>query len=247
MQKPLLEHLIELRRRLIYIFLALGCGVAVSYPLAPALFHFLTEPLVQVMGGGRRLIYTGLTEAFLTYLKLSFFSGFVLSLPFILWQGWFFIAPGLYPREKKVFFLLALASPLLFISGAALAYYVICPMAWKFFLSFEIPPSSDGVSLQLEARMSEYLSLILKLILAFGICFQLPLILMGLHKIGLVTLTTLRTNRKYAFLIIVIIAAIMTPPDIISPLGLIIPLYALYEISILLIKFSLRKQDNHHA
>ena len=243
MQKSLFEHLIELRRRLIYIFLALGCGVIISYPLAPTLFQFLTEPLVQVMGGGRRLIYTGLTEAFLTYLKLSFFSGFILSLPFVLWQSWLFISPGLYSREKKVFFFLTLASPPLFISGAALAYYVICPVAWKFFLSFEVPPSPEGMSLQLEARMSEYLSLILKLVLAFGICFQLPLVLVGLHKIGLVTLETLRKNRKYAFLIIVIIAAVMTPPDIISPLGLIIPLYALYEMSIILITFSLRKKE----
>jgi len=249
MQKPLLEHLIELRLRLIYALLALSAGVAISYPFAPSLFQFLTEPLWQAMGEeeGRRLIYTGLTEAFLTYLKLAFFSGFIISLPFILWQIWLFIGPGLYDHEKKTFWPVLIASPLLFLMGASLAYYGVCPWAWKFFLSFEMPPSPHGLSLQLEARMSEYLSLIIKLILAFGLCFQLPLILLSLSKLGVITLEGLKRNRKYAFLIIVVISAIITPPDIISPLSLIIPLYALYEISIGLVKISLKQKEVPHA
>ncbi len=238
MQKPLLEHLIELRLRLIYAVLALSAGVAASYPFSSSIFQFLTEPLWRAMGEeeGRRLIYTGLTEAFLTYLKISLFSGFMISFPFILWQAWLFIGPGLYDHEKKTFWPVLIASPLLFVMGASLAYYGVCPWAWTFFLSFEMPPSPHGLSLQLEARMSEYLALILKLILAFGLCFQLPLVILSLSKIGVLSLEALKRNRKYAFLIIVVIAAIITPPDIISPLSLIIPLYALYEISIGLVK-----------
>ena len=249
MQKPLLEHLIELRRRLIYALLALGVGVAVCYPLAPYIFQFLTTPLWQAMGEepGRRLIYTGLTEAFLTYLKVAFFSGFILTFPFILWQGWLFVGPGLYDHEKKSIWPFLMMSPLLFLMGASLAYYVVCPWAWQFFLSFEMPPSPTGLSLRLEARISEYLAIILKLIMAFGLCFQLPLIILGLSKVGFLTLKSLERNRKYAFLIIVVVAAIITPPDIISPLSLIIPLYTLYEISIGLVRISLKRKGSCHV
>jgi len=238
MQKPLLEHLIELRLRLIYALTALGIGVAVCYPFAPHIFKFLSEPLWQAMGeeAGRRLIYTGLTEAFLTYLKLAFFGGFILSFPVILWQLWLFIGPGLYQHEKRLIWPFLIISPLLFIMGASLAYYMVCPWAWQFFLSFEMPVTPNGLSLQLEARMSEYLSLVIKLILAFGLCFQLPIVILGLAKIGIISLETLQCKRKYAFLIIVVVAAVLTPPDIISPLSLIIPLYTLYEISIGLLK-----------
>lgn len=249
MQKPLLEHLIELRRRLLYCLLILGIGVATCYPLAPHIFQFLTDPLWHALGEdpSRRLIYTGLTEAFMTYLRVAFVSGFILTLPFLLWQGWLFIGPGLYDYEKKSIWPFLLGSPLLFLMGASLAYYVVCPWAWEFFLSFELPSSPGGLSIQLEARMGEYFSLILKLIMAFGICFQLPLILVGLATIGIVTLEGLKRNRKYAFLIIVIIAAIITPPDIISPLSLIIPLYTLYEISIGLVKLSLKRKGSYRV
>jgi sec-independent protein translocase protein TatC len=240
MQKPFLDHLIELRRRLIYSLLAFGMGAVVCYPLAPHIFKFLSEPLWHAMGeeAGRRLIYTGLTEAFLTYLKLAFFGGFILAFPLILWQMWLFVGPGLYRHEKKLIGPFLILSPLLFAMGAGLAYYVVCPWAWQFFLSFELATETNGLALQLEARMSEYLSLMMKLILAFGLCFQLPIILFGLTKLGVLSLESLMRNRKYAFLSIVIVAAIMTPPDIISPLSLIIPLYSLYEISIGLLKLS---------
>lgn len=249
MQKPLLEHLIELRKRLLYCLLGLGLGVALCYPLAPTIFQFLTDPLWHAMGEdpSRRLIYTGLTEAFLTYLRVSFLCGFILTLPFLLWQAWLFIGPGLYDSEKKVIWPFLFGSPLLFLMGASLAYYVVCPWAWQFFLSFELPVSPGGLSIQLEARMGEYFSLILKLIMAFGICFQLPLLLVGLAKLGIITVQGLERNRKYAFLIIVIVAAIITPPDIISPLSLIIPLYTLYEISIGLVKLSLKKKGLHRV
>lgn len=244
MQKPFLEHLIELRRRLIYSLLALGVGVGICYPFAPHIFKFLSEPLWHAMGedSSRRLIYTGLTEAFLTYLKLAFFGGFILTFPIILWQMWLFVGPGLYRHEKKLIGPFLILSPLLFALGTALAYYVVCPWAWQFFLSFELSTETGGLALQLEARMSEYLSLMMKLVLAFGLCFQLPIILFGLAKLGILSLETLTRKRKYAFLIIVIVAAVMTPPDIISPLSLIIPLYTLYEISIGLLKLSSKRK-----
>lgn len=249
MQKPFLEHLIELRLRLIHAITALGVSVAVCYPFAPHIFKFLSEPLWRAMGQemGRRLIYTGLTEAFLTYLKLSFFGGFILAFPVILWQLWLFIGPGLYDHEKKLMWPFLILCPLLFMMGASLAYYVVCPWAWQFFLSFEVPMATNGLSLQLEARMSEYLSLMIKLILAFGLCFQLPIVILGLAKIKLLSLETLQRKRKYAFLIIVIVAAVITPPDIISPLSLIVPLYTLYEISIGLLKLSLRRKGSYHV
>lgn len=249
MQKSFLEHLIELRLRLIYALLALGLGIAICYPFAPHIFTFLCKPLWQAMGeeAGRRLIYTGLTEAFLTYLKLAFFGGFILAFPMILWQLWLFIGPGLYDHERKLIWPFLIATPLLFIMGASLAYYVVCPMAWQFFLSFEMPSSTNGLSLQLEARMSEYLSLVIKLILAFGLCFQLPLMILGLAHIGALSLENLKSKRKYAFLIIVVVAAVITPPDLISPLSLIIPLYSLYEISIGLLQISLRRKGLSHV
>lgn len=244
MQKPFLEHLIELRLRLLYALVAFSVGVAICYPFAPLIFKFLSEPLWQAMGeeAGRRLIYTGLTEAFLTYLKLSLFGGFILSFPLILWQLWLFVGPGLYDHEKTLIWPFLITSPLLFLIGASLAYYVVCPWAWQFFLSFERLVETNGLSLQLEARMSEYLSLIIKLILAFGLCFQLPLVILGLSSAGILSLESLKRKRKYAFLIIVVVAAVITPPDIISPLSLIIPLYTLYEISIGLLKLSLRRK-----
>jgi sec-independent protein translocase protein TatC len=249
MQKPLLEHLIELRRRLLYALVALGVGMALCYPLAPYFFQFLTEPLWQAMGEeeGRRLIYTGLTEAFLTYLKLAFLGGFIVAFPVILWQMWLFIGPGLYASERKAIWPFLIASPFLFLGGASLAYYGVCPWAWEFFLSFELPASHAGLSLQLEARMSEYLSLIIKLILAFGLCFQLPLLILGFSNLGFLTLESLEKKRKYAFLSIVVVAAILTPPDIISPLSLMIPLYTLYEISIGLVRFSLKRKGLRHV
>ncbi len=249
MQKPLLEHLIELRQRLLYCFVVLGLGVAACYPLAPYIFQFLTEPLWEALGKdpSRHLIYTGLAEAFLTYLKVAFLSGFALTLPFTLWQIAQFVGPGLHNSERKAIWPALIFSPILFLLGASLAYYVVCPWAWEFFLSFEVPSSASGFSIQLEARMEEYFSLILKLILAFGLCFQLPLVLVGLAKLGLLSVNSLERNRKYAFLIIVIVAAVITPPDIISPLSLIIPLYSLYEISIGLVKLSMKKKGPYRV
>lgn len=243
MQKPLLEHLIELRQRLLYCLAAFLVAFLFAYGFAQDIFLFLVKPLAKLMEGeeGRRLIYTGLTEAFLTYLSVSFFTALFITLPMILWQLWKFVAPGLYQHERGVFRPFLIATPLLFLAGGAMAYYVVCPMAWEFFLSFETPATAGSLPIQLEARVSEYLSLVMKLIFAFGLSFQLPVVLVLLAKVGVITSQQLTAKRKYAFLGIVVVAAIITPPDIISPISLIIPLYALYEISLVLVKGVERK------
>jgi len=241
-QKPLLEHLIELRRRLLIVVSALAVAMGVSYAFADHIFAFLVDPLAQLLQDqpGRRLIYTGLTEAFMTYLKIAFFGGLFLSFPVLAYQIWQFVSPGLYSHEKKLAVPLFLGAPVLFLLGSAMAYYIVCPVAWKFFLSFESPSAPGMLPIQLEARVEEYLSLVLKLIFAFGICFQLPVVMYLLGRLGIVSAQALQEKRKYAFLGIVIVAAIITPPDFFSPISLIIPLYALYEISIILVKGSER-------
>lgn len=235
----LLDHLIELRRRLIYCFVVWGITFAICYGFSEDIFFFLVKPLAHLLSGAageRRLIYTGLTEAFTTYLKVAFFGGFILAFPFIASQIWFFMAPGLYQHEKRTFLPFLIATPVLFFLGAAIAYTVVCPLAWQFFLSFEVSASPGGLPIQLEARVSEYLSLMMKLIFAFGISFQLPILLTLLAHTGAINSAQLRIHRKYAFLGIVVISALITPPDLLSPISLIIPIYGLYELSIFLVK-----------
>lgn len=233
-RQTLLDHLLELRKRLIYICAALVVAFCIVYPFSQEVFGFLVEPLAALLA--KRLIYTGLAEAFMTYLKIGLFGAFFLAAPVILTQIWLFISPGLYVKERRFFLGFLIATPLLFLLGAALAYYVVCPLAWRFFLSFEVSSlTHHHLPIQLEARVSEYLTLMMQLIFAFGLSFQLPLLLMLLAQMGWVRREALKAQRKYAFLGIVVIAALMTPPDILSPLSLIIPIYALYELSILLI------------
>ena len=240
-ETTLLEHLLELRQRLLYALCALGLGIACVYPFAAQLFAFLVRPLAHLLSPGRHLIYTGLAEAFLTYLKVAFFGGFVLSAPVILAQVWLFVAPALYRHERHLFLGFLSATPLLFLAGAALAYSVICPLAFQFFLSFEGSPLvAGGLPIRLEARVSEYLSLVMTTIAAFGLSFQLPVLLILLARIGTVDAARLRSFRKYAFLAIVIVAALITPPDLFSPLSLILPLYGLYELSILCVALMAR-------
>ena len=237
----LVDHLIELRKRLIVGFIAFGVACLCVYPFSQEIFAFLVRPLTHLLGAGRPMIYTGLAEAFVTYLKVTLFGGLIVSSPVILGQIWLFIAPALYTKERQNFILFLIATPILFLLGAVLAYGVVCPMAWKFFLSFEGIHSQSGVRVHLEARMSEYLSLMMKLILAFGLSFQLPVVLLLLARVGVLTPSVLKARRKYAFLGIVIGSAIVTPPDFLSPLGLIVPLYSLYELSIFLMRLSDKK------
>ncbi|MEZ5690980.1 MAG: twin-arginine translocase subunit TatC [Rickettsiales bacterium] len=235
-KQPLLEHLKELKRRVIYSLLAFFAATCVSYYFAEDIYAFLVKPLAQAVPEeqGRRMIYTGLAEAFLTYLKLSVFAGFLFSFPVIAGQFYLFLAPGLYKNEQRAIMPYLVAAPLLFIAGAAFVYYLIFPAAWSFFLGFESVGASDSLPIQLEAKVSDYLSLVTHLIVAFGLAFQLPVILVLLVRSGIMKLDSLKKGRRYAIVIIVAVAAIITPPDIFSQIALSIPLYMLYEISIIL-------------
>jgi sec-independent protein translocase protein TatC len=233
LRQPLLAHLIELRRRLVWSLTAILIGFCISYYFAPQIYEFLVRPLASVTAGeNRRLIYTGLTEAFVTYIKLALWTGCFLAFPVIATQIWMFVAPGLYKTERRAFLPFLIATPVFFLCGAAMAYYFVFPMAWKFFLSFEMPPMPGGLPIQLEARVSEYLSLSMTVIFAFGIAFELPVILVLLTRVGLLSSEKLSKFRRYAIVLIFVAAAILTPPDVISQLSLAFPLMLLYEMSI---------------
>lgn len=242
--QPLLEHLIELRTRLIYCLLAIALGFGVSWLFSEDIYAFLVRPLSTILmeKGEHQLIYTSLGEAFMMYMRLSFWSGFMLAFPFVAFQLWRFVAPGLYKHEKRLFLPFLFASPLLFFLGAALAYYFIFPLAWDFFLSFETAAVGGTLPLHLEAKVSEYLSLVLQLIFAFGICFQLPVLLVLLIRLGILSTDRLMKSRKYVFVGAFLVGAILTPPDVFSQIGLAIPLYTLFEVSIWIGRFLEKRQ-----
>ena len=219
----------------------------ISYFFSEEIYNFLVQPYADAVKGDeikRRLIFTALQETFITYLKVSFFAAFFISSPLILIQIWKFIAPGLYDNEKKGLIPYLVATPILFLLGGFLVYYLIMPLAIKFFLSFETISQVGNLPIQLEAKVNEYLSLIMKLIFAFGISFQLPVILSLLARVGFVDSEYLKKRRKYVVVIIFALAAILTPPDPITQIGLGIPLLILYELSILSVKIIEKKKED---
>jgi sec-independent protein translocase protein TatC len=233
---PFTEHLDELRKRLIVCFVAIGVGFLISYGFKEKLFEVLTRPLVSVMKSGDTLIFTGLPEAFFTYLKVSFLSGVGLATPVILYEFWMFVAPGLYAKERKVLIPVVLLSTLFFVGGALFGYFVVFPFGFKFFMSFATETIRPLPS------MREYLSFASKLLLAFGLVFELPLVITFLARLGIVSVDFLKKNRKYAILVFFTVAAILTPPDVVTQILMAIPLIALYEISIIGAKIFSKKE-----
>jgi sec-independent protein translocase protein TatC len=233
---PLLEHLREFKQRIIIATVAWMVGFALSYWYVQEIYGFLMQPLADSLqqGESRRLIYTSLPETFLTYIRLSAFAGLFLAFPVIAAQIYGFLSPGLYRNERRALLPYLIASPLLFVAGAALAYYQVFPLAWKFFLSFETGlGGATPLPIELDAKVSDYLALVMQLLIAFGLSFQMPIILTLLAQIGVVSAAGLARTRRYALVVIVIVAAILTPPDVFSQIALAAPLYLLYEISIL--------------
>ena len=236
MKMPLLEHLVELRRRLVYSFIAVIVLFFICYYFSAAIYAFLVQPLADILatlGGNRRMIYTSLHEAFFTYIKVAFFAALFVAFPFIASQVWMFVAPGLYKHEKRAFLPFLVATPVLFFAGGALVYYMIFPLAWKFFLGFESLGGDGMLAIQLEAKVDQYLSLVMQLIFAFGLCFELPVVMTLLARAGVVTSTGMAEKRRYAIVLAFVAAAILTPPDVISQIGLAIPTILLYEVSII--------------
>ena len=243
----LIEHLTELRSRLILSVLAFLICMVCVFPFSKYIFNFLAMPITEllaVQNEANDLIFTGLQQGFMVNVKISFFGGFIVSFPFVGFQIWRFIAPGLYKKEKLAFLPFLIASPLLFIVGAAFAYFVVLPLAFNFFLSFQNTSDLNNlVGIKYLGTINEYLSLTMRFILAFGVCFQLPVLLTLMGKVGLVSSISLIRIRKYAIVSILIIAAIVTPPDVITQIILFSVVYSLYEISILLVKLVEKKKE----
>ena len=243
--QPLLEHLTELRKRVLWSAVIMLVGTGICYLYVKDIYGFLVKPLADAMGpeDSQRLIYTNLTEAFFTYVKVAVFAGCFLTFPFLATQIWMFISPGLYKREKKAVLPFLVAAPFLFFLGGALVYYIVIPGAWKFFLSFQSRGAETVLPIMLEAKVSDYLDLVMVLIFAFGFAFQMPIVLALLAKAGIITADWLAAKRRFAIVLIFIVAAIITPPDVISQISLAIPLMILYEISIMLIRRTTKKPD----
>lgn len=248
---PLMAHLVELRQRVMYAAGAFIVAFGICMVFADEIYSYLAAPLMEQLAARGQadvgMIYTALWEGFFTQIKVGFFAGLCLSFPFIAYQLWIFIAPGLYKRERSAFRPFLLATPLLFIAGAAIAYYGIFPLAWDFFLDFQSDGTEGHVRTEVLPRISEYLSIVMKMIFAFGLAFELPVLLSLMAKAGLVSAKGLASKRKYAIVAIVSVSAIITPPDVFSQVGLSVPLYGLFEVSIWLARMIEKQKEAKEA
>jgi len=234
---PLTGHLQELRKRLILSFIAVGAGFILCYAFAEAVFNVLAAPLFKVMPAGGSLVFTSVAEAFFTYMKVAFVAGLILVSPFVLYQVWAFVAPGLYQKEKRYVVPFVLGGSFFFALGVLFAYFVAIPMGFKFLLGY----ATDFIKPL--PSMKEYLSFSIKFLLAFGLVFEFPVVLVLLARIGVIDARALSQRRKYAILLIFIFAAVVTPPDLISQVLMALPLMGLYELSILLSKIFGKKKE----
>ncbi|MCJ8502333.1 twin-arginine translocase subunit TatC [Desulfatitalea alkaliphila] len=234
-KQPFTAHLEELRSRLIKSFIAVGVGFLLSYAFKQQIFDILTLPLVGVLKPGDHLIYTNLPEAFFTFLKAAFICGLMLASPVILYQFWMFVAPGLYDKERRLVLPILFLSTFFFVGGALFGYFIVFPIGFEFFLSF----ASDTIRPM--PSMKEYLGFSSKLLLAFGLAFELPLVITFMARLGIVSVPTLKKYRKYAIFLFFVAAAILTPPDVVTQVFMALPMMLLYEISILGARFFGRK------
>ena len=251
----IIDHLTELRNRIGIVFL---CFVVMfvasilrpfgegSQSIADLVYVFLQAPLADVLlERGGRMIFTGLHEGFFVQMKVGFFTALCISFPIMLVQIWKFVAPALYKNEKGAFLPFLVATPILFVAGAAMVYYLVIPLAWQFFISFETIGGAGALPIEVEPRISEYLTLVMRLMFAFGVSFELPVILLLLVKAGITTADGLASKRKYAILIAFIAAALLTPPDVISQILLAVPVILLYEISIIAARVISKPHDHN--
>ncbi|QKX01705.1 twin-arginine translocase subunit TatC [Wolbachia endosymbiont of Cruorifilaria tuberocauda] len=241
------EHFAELRRKVIFCFLFFLVAFCFCYYFKENIYYFLLTPLMEITKGSGdfSLIYTDLTEAFFVYLRVAIMSALLFSFPVFAWKFYTFLAPGLYKRERAVLLPYLIATPVLFITGAAVVYYYIFPLAWKFFIAFEYSSKPFGIPIEFMPSVSEYLDLVLQFMFAFGTAFQIPVILTLMVRAGLLTTQSLSNRRRIAIVLIFIIAAILTPPDVLSQVGLAVPMLILYEISILVCRYIEKKAKSN--
>ncbi len=248
---PLVDHLIELRQRILWALGGFVVAFIVCYVFSQQIYGFLAAPLADILsqqtGQERRMIFTALYEAFFTYLKVALWGALMISFPWWATQLWLFVAPGLYRSEKRAVLPFLIATPFFFALGAAFCYYLVIPAAWHFFLSFESPEGAGGLPIQLEAKVGEYLSLVMRLIFAFGFAFLMPVGLVLLARVGIITPEGMASKRRYAIVGMFVLAAVITPPDVISQVGLALPLILLYEGSILAAKLVCRRNQAQTA
>jgi len=247
---PIMEHLIELRSRIIYVVAGMGVAFLVGLYFADTIFQFLARPYAdaQINGAEARMIFTGLMEKFVVNIKVALYFAFMLTFPLLAVQVWKFVAPGLYKHERGAFAPFLVATPILFTLGAALAYYVVIPWAWQFLLSFEeVSIEGTAIAIEAEAKVNEYLALVMRLIFAFGAAFLIPVAITLLGKAGIVSADFLRRQRRYMVVITFVAAAFLTPPDPVSQVALGIPILLLYELSIILVRLTEKRREAAEA